>query len=445
MPAHRCRFILIPAILTVTFGSFAEEQIEEVLDVGLAWSGHPVGFDLLTGQGRQFVAFYDAERRLTVASRKLGSKDWRRVHLPEKIGWDSHNYVTMHLDKNGFLHLSGNMHCDPLVYFRTEKPLDIDSFVRVPEMIGENEASCTYPKFMTGPDGELLFTYRDGSSGNGNQIWNVYDRSTKTWRRLMDKPLTSGGGKMNAYFHGPRLGPDGYYHLCWVWRDTPDCKTNHDLSYARSEDLIHWETSAGKPLELPITLERAEIVDPVPAGGGIINGNTKIGFDSKKRPIIAYHKYDEQGNTQVYNARLEDGQWRIYPISDWDYRWAFSGSGAIGFEIHISAPKPHGSGRLAQSYSHKHCGAGTWLLDEDTMERIGEVRPEERPALPRELTTLTSDFPGMQVRRRGDSGNSGEAGVHYVMKWESLGANRDRPRKPPLPEPSMLRVYKLRR
>jgi len=61
---------------------------------------------------------------------------------------------------------------------------------------------------------------------------------------------------MNAYCSRPALGPDGRFHMTWVWRDTPDCATNHDLSYARSADLVHWETGGGEPLKLPLGLQR---------------------------------------------------------------------------------------------------------------------------------------------------------------------------------------------
>ena len=50
------------------------------------------------------------------------------------------------------------------------------------------------------------------------------------------------------------------------------------------------------------------IADPVPVKAGMINGNTRIGFESKERVVISYHKFDARGNTQVYNARFEDGR-----------------------------------------------------------------------------------------------------------------------------------------
>ncbi|MBN1343628.1 MAG: BNR repeat-containing protein, partial [Phycisphaerae bacterium] len=313
-----------------------EFLVDRVIDVAPAWSAIQVGIVLLNHGDRQFIAFYDGDRRMTVAARTLDSDRWDFVRLPQEIGWDAHNYVTMTIDDDEHIHISGNMHCIPLVYFRSTRPLDIHSIERVPVMVGKDETKCTYPRFLRGPNNELLFTYRTGRSGDGDQIYNVYDHRGRTWRRLLDQPLTSGQGKMNAYLHGPVRGPDGFYHLAWVWRDRGGCESNHDLCYARSKDLIHWEKSSGTPLELPITLATAEVVDPIPPEGGIINGNHRIGFDRKIRPVISYHKFDEKGNTQAYHARLENGKWKIYRTTDWDYRWEFSGGGCIQYEVYLS-------------------------------------------------------------------------------------------------------------
>ncbi len=401
------------------------------VDVAPVWSGHPVGFDLLTVGGKQFVAFYDDQRRMTVGVRGVNEGRFRLVRLPSQLGWDSHNYVTMAVDREGYLHLSGNMHVVPLVYFRSEKPGDIDSLVAVKAMVGSEESRCTYPRFLRGAKGELLFTYRDGRSGSGNQIYNVYDEGSRRWRRLLDRPLTDGEGKSNAYFADPVLGPDGYFHLVWVWRNTPDCATNHDLSYARSRDMTHWETSAGNALELPIRLASAEIVDAVPVGGGMINGNTRIGFDGRKRPVITYHKFDEKGRTQIYVARLEMGKWVIYRVTDWDYRWEFSGGGSIPFEIRVAAVRVE-KGELLMDYAHDRYGSGTWRLDEETL-RVMETRERAR-SWPAEWEV--AERTGLQVRLQPGRGDGG-----YVMRWETLGPNRDRARTGELPGASMLRVY----
>lgn len=414
----------------------------DVVDIAPVWSGHPVRFALLTHGKRQFIVFYDAERQMTAGFRTVDSDQWQLVRLPSRVGWDSHNYVTMALDDEGYLHVSGNMHCVPLIYFRSKKPYDIASLEPVASMVGRNEKRCTYPRFLRGTNGELLFTYRDGSSGNGEQIWNVYDLATKTWRRLLEQPLFSGNGKMNAYFVGPERDSEGTFHICWVWRNTPDCATNHDLCYARSKDLVHWETSNGKPLALPITLETAEIVDPVPPGGGIINGNTKIGFDSQKRVVLGYHKFDAAGNTQICNARRETDGWKIYQTSDWDYRWEFQGGGSIGFGIGLGPVTVQPDGVLTQGYSHIKYGSGTWKLDETTLKPTGKATIR-RPPMPKGFGKVESSCPGMGVRTMEDLGQTDEPDTRYLLRWETLPANRDRPHPGDPPPPSMLRIYRL--
>jgi hypothetical protein len=422
------------------------EKIAEVLDISPVWAAHPVGFRLLTYKDQQFVAFYDDKRQMTVAQRKLGDKTWKMTKLPKTTGWDSHNYITMAVDDEGYLHLSGDMHVNPLLYFRTSKPLDASTFEKIPNMVGTKETRVTYPVFMRGARGEFLYTYRDGSSGNGDQIYNKYDHKTKTWTRLLDKPLSDGEGERNAYFNLPKLGPDGYWHMVWVWRETPDASTNHDPSYARSKDLIHWEKSDGSPQALPITLGTGDIVDPIPVKGGVINGNVKLGFDKEKRPIVSYHKYDAKGNIQIYNARKEGKEWKIYQASDWDWRWDFGGGGSIPFEVQLGQVVARPDGMLTQEYITRNHGSGTWVLDPATLKPIpGAVAPEadKAPGYPAEIANVTSTFPEMLVQWAGDAGKSTDSGSRYVIRWETLGQNRDQPRTGPLPEPTMLRLYKL--
>jgi hypothetical protein len=430
--------LLVLGIL-ISFHAIAVETA--ALDVAPVWSAHPVGFALLTAPPHQFVAYYDAERQMTVAQRTLDDSEWTYTQLDEHVGWDSHNYIALALDDSKRLHLAGNMHVHPLRYFRTERALDSSTLTRVSSMVGTLEERMTYPRFFRGPGNEFIFTYRDGSSGSGNQIYNVYDHPTRMWRRLLDQPLVDGQGEMNAYPVGPSKGPDGYFHLVWVWRDTPDCATNHDLSYARSKDLVHWEGGDGSPLALPITFDTADLVDPVPAGGGIINGNTKLGFDIQKRPVIAYHKYDANGITQLYNARLEDGSWKVYLSSDWSYRWAFSGGGSINFEVRIESVRQTAGG-LVQGWRHSQHGRQRWRLDPETLRPLEQL-PNPKPAMSAVFRTVRSEFPGMQVQTRSDSGGSGEPGLRYHLRWETLDRNRDRPREKPWPPPSMLQVITI--
>ncbi len=419
-------------------------KILEKVDVDKVWSGHPVGFCLLTHGDHQFVAYYNAKREMTIASRKLGEKKWTRQRLPSNIKWDSHNYITMALDKDKCLHVSGNMHASPLVYFRSEKPLDVTSLKPIHRMTGKKEKGVTYPRFMRDNKDRLLFMYRNGGSGNGERLVNIYDNKKHSWKRLIETPLLNGRvRKMNAYPVGPFKGPDGLFHLMWMWRNTPDAGSNHDISYARSRDLVHWKTVDGKPVPLPITPDNKDvIVDPIPPFKGLINMGHSLSFDNKGRPVVSYHKYDAKGLSQIYLARWEKNAWKIRQVSSWDTRWEFGGGGCISCEVSAGPLVTLPDGRLVQSWRQKKYGKGTWQLDPKTLKVIGSVSLP--PKLPKHLQKPESDIKGMMVRWRNDSGDKDPSGAKYCLRWETLPVNRDKARKGPLPKPTMLRVYKFK-
>ncbi len=102
---------LFHLLLTVDLlGGVALAADVEKMDIEPVWAGHPVGFCLLTHPPHQFVAYYDAQRQLSVAQRMLDSTRWTITKLPSTLAWDSHHYVTMAIDRDGHLHVSGNMH-----------------------------------------------------------------------------------------------------------------------------------------------------------------------------------------------------------------------------------------------------------------------------------------------------------------------------------------------
>lgn len=416
----------------------------ESIDVAPVISDFRVGFDLLTTETRQYVAYYDAQRRMTIASRTLDSEKWVSQVLPSEVGWDSHNYVTIALDSDGHLHVSGNLHADPLAYFRTEKPGDILS-LKAAAMTGELEDRTTYPRFLNDRDGRLVFTYRHGGSGNGVNIYNRYDTATRTWSRLLEKPLFDGEGLRSAYPSMPSPGPDGWFHVHWVWRDTPDCATNQHLSYARSRDLIAWETAHRKKLELPIRYGQSEaVVDPIPPGGGIINGGHQLAFDSAGKPVLAYHKADGAGNMQIFIARPGPEKWDSHLLTDWKTPVLFSGGGSMPFVgIQIGGFSEIAPGVLGIEYRHKDHGSGMIQLDKTTLLPL-ERKISLPPYFPSALNRMESDFPGMEIRRVSRLEESNPDGHAYLLQWESLGPNRDKQPPPPLPGPSMLRVHKMK-
>ncbi|OFY59344.1 MAG: hypothetical protein A2Y87_08515 [Bacteroidetes bacterium RBG_13_46_8] len=399
----------------------------------------PVNFALFTAGERQYVAYYDTAHLMTIACRKSGNATWDFQKLDSKVGWDSHNYLAMVIDGKGYIHLTGNMHSSELIYYRSSIPYDIHSIQALNVMTGKEEDVVTYPVFMHGPKNELIFHYRYGRSGSGYEVFNLWDAETMQWTRLLDKPLTDGRGKMNAYMQGPTLGPDGYYHIIWVWRNTPDCATNHTLSYARSKDLLHWESIRGEKVELPLTIDYKELyVDTTPVNGGLINIGIKIGFDRSGKVLIGYHKYDAAGNTQLFLTRFADGTWLSKKVTTWDYRWDFKGVGTIVNELLIEPPRPSSHGRnLVFGYHHINYGDGQVVVKQRSLKPL-EVNSLET-SYPAELDKVRSEFPGMAVNKFYDSGEA-QKGQRYMLRWETLIPNRDQRREKGLPPDTMLEL-----
>lgn len=427
------------------------EWIVKAVKIDSVWSGHPVGFCLMTCENRQYVAYYNSDRHMVVGQRDLGDSNFLLFELTPTyretsggtstvLGWDSHNYITMAVDNDGFIHMAGNMHVNPITYFRSTKPWDIFTVEQVMEMTGQNEKKCTYPNFMKDREGNLIFHYRDGSSGNGNEIYNIYSCEQKKWSRMLDTPLTDGQGLMNAYQSEPALMGDNWFHVFWVWRDTPDCSTNHDLSYMKSPDLIHWFNAFEEPVILPATYEnKSLIVDPIPVKGGIINLAARLCLDEDYKPLFAYHKYDSAGNLQLYIARIIDKRWVSKQVTNWDYRWEFSGGGSIVSEVRIGDFIKRNDGFFELSYGHIKYGSGTILLDKN-LDTCGIV------IKPKPFTSklkLESTFPGIAMKTSADIGVNLEKNTRYVLKWETLPSNRDKARPEPWPAPSTLYLYKL--
>ena len=420
-------------------------EIVEQIDVSRVWAGHPVFFALVTHEDRQFAAFYDQDRAMSVAARKLGDATFSIAKLPSTLGWDSHNYVALAVDATSQVHVSGNMHANPLVYFRTKTENDITTFEKL-AMVGTNEQSATYPIFFNGPTGNLIFEYRDGESGSGNTVFNAYDAAQKKWSRLLNSALLDGQGQRNAYPEGPVLGPDGYFHLVWVWRETGDAATNHDLSYAKTQDLTHWQAADGSAIALPVTFTNSDIVDPVPVNGGMINNNTRVGFDLTGRPVVTYHKFDgpsASAKTQLYAARFESGAWATHRMTDWTDRWDFGGPNTIVFQIEVNdGVYTLPDGRLAQDvYNAKLGGNVTLILDDATLHVKETVKPALTP-YPAALDRAESQTAGMHVRWARDAGAGPDPKLRYLLRWETLDSNGDQARpQNEIPAPSQLRLY----
>lgn len=284
----------------------------------------------------QYTAYYDGAGKVVLAKRTRGSTAWT-VKITSLTGTvaDAHNSISIQVDGDGFLHLAWDMHGTKLRYCKSLVAGGLDMG---PEqaMVGTLEASVTYPQFFRLANGNLLFLYRDGSSGSGDLTLNRYDLKTKAWTRLQTK-LVDGEGARNAYWQC-HIDRNGVLHLSWVWRETADVSTNHDMCYARSRDGgVTWEKSDGTAYSLPITAASAEYALKIPQKSDLIN-QTSIFGDAQSRPWIATYWAPAGTGIPQYQLIHHDGTaWKTQQISH--RTTAFSLSGVGTKQIPISRPQ----------------------------------------------------------------------------------------------------------
>ena len=291
---------------------------------------------LVTFKDTQFIAYYNNDSYLVVGKRKIGDAKWITQRSQYKANiTDAHNVISLMVDDDGYLHLSWGQHNIPLNYCMSVSPYSL-TLTEKKSMTEQNEKSVTYPEFFKLPNSNLLFFYRTGMSGNGNLILNNYNIKTKHWVQLQQN-LIDGEGKRNAYWQSV-VDKKGIIHISWVWRESPDVASNHDLCYALSKDGgVTWEKSNGEKYFLPINATTAEYICRIPQKSELIN-QTSMNVDDNGNPFIATYFREKDSQIPQYHVIFNDGKaWHTQNLAF--RKTAFSLAGGGTKKIPISRPQ----------------------------------------------------------------------------------------------------------
>lgn len=291
---------------------------------------------IVSDEKYQFIAFYDEKSQMVLGKRQIGKEVWEFSDTG-LIGncLDAHNSISLGMDGDGYLHISFNQHANRLRYLRGVAPHSLELSDEMYMVDSVEEQTVTYPEFYKKQNGNLIFVYRSGYSGNGDLVMNEYDVRNKKWLRLQNK-LVGGEGLRNAYWQMYMDDKDIMY-LSWVWRETPDVETNHDICYAWSIDGAKWYDSTGKNYQIPITLENAEVAWQVPQNCELIN-QTSMCSDMEGNPLIATYWRDPSDSIPqfrvVYNT---GGGWDMQKLYERKTPFTLSGPGVK--RVPICRPK----------------------------------------------------------------------------------------------------------
>lgn len=299
--------------------------------IGEAWAGSSVNVvanrrhALFTSGGYQFAAYYDNDGQMILARRQLETDHWERqaTRLRGAVA-DAHNAISIAIDGDGFLHVAWDHHGQPLNYARGTEPLGLELGPRLP-MTGKLENRVTYPEFHRLPNGDLLCLYRDGQSGRGRLVLNRYRVTSRRWETVQDN-LIDGEGERSPYW-GATVDAMGRLHLAWIWRETPDVATNHDLAYAFSDDGgATWQRINGSTTQPPFTLASSDYAARIPQSRQLMN-SPWVTADAAGRPYLVSYWSDTEGSPPQFRAVHHDGRaWRTRSLTEREGAFELAGA-----------------------------------------------------------------------------------------------------------------------
>jgi hypothetical protein len=332
------RNLAITGFLLALFYSGTNQQRIKKSEVSYGWAKTSVNTcifrqnSIVTFNDHQYIAFYDSTGQVILGKRKPHTDKWD-LHETQYSGnvHDAHNVISIIVDGDGFLHMSWDHHGHKLNYCRSVAPESLQMGSKMP-MTRKVENKVTYPQFYKMSNGDLLFVYRDGSSGNGNIVFNHYDLKTKEWEQL-HKNLIDGEGLRNAYWQ-IYLDINDVLHLSWVWRETGDVATNHDMGYAKSLDGGKtWMTSTNKPYSLPINMQNAEYAMKIPQNSDLINQTSMTADHKSHAYIITYFQKKEDKAPQIYVIYNQGKGWKHLKVDHRNLDFDLRGGGTRSIPI----------------------------------------------------------------------------------------------------------------
>jgi hypothetical protein len=291
---------------------------------------------LCTYKNTQYISYYNKDGVVMLGKRAIGKTKWllQTTNFKGDVA-DAHRSISIITDGDGYLHMSWNHHGNKLHYSKNMSPGSLQMSEEL-SMTGIAETNVTYPEFHCLPNGNILFLYRDGRSGQGNLVINRYSTTEKKWEQLQAN-LIDGEKQRNAYWQAC-VDKLGTIHISWVWRESPDVASNHDMCYARSTDGgVTWTNSKNEKYTLPINAATAEYICRIPQKSELIN-QTSMYADEDGNPFIASYWKDKSDSIPQYHVIYKtEAEWTVQNTGFRKTEFSLSGAGTK--RIPISRPQ----------------------------------------------------------------------------------------------------------
>lgn len=317
---------------------------------------------ITTYNGYQYTIYWNSSSQVCLARKKMPSGDWQELTFndytsPHDLS-DNHYTISFGICENdGTIHIAYDHHNDELNYRRSNVDLVNDpenavwstsSFTNDINYLESGVVldgtafygAITYPRFITKPNGDLLFECRTGISGDGNS--HLWEYSNGTWSYIGEYLHGRADGMPNGYvdncgyINGLYYTPGGTrLHVSLVWRDSPDANTNHEVCYAYSDDdgrtwyntdgVLIGTTGSSTSSELLNYYSTGFQIKSIDTNRGLINQES-MAIDSNGKPHIlqSFMPYgvtagswlDRRNKSYMHHIYQNgNGDWQCDPIA----------------------------------------------------------------------------------------------------------------------------------
>lgn len=265
-------------------------------------------YGVIVGSNKTPIVFKRSLETGKVSTFDIGSVPALATTFALPAEENEHCVFVIAVDKNGYIHIAGNMHADPIRYVVSNSPENINAW-NTKGMTGQGEGQVTYPSFVKRRNGDLLFFYRNGISSSSNVQLNKYNANTQNWEKVQTNLLDGRPTSEGVYYNHIAVDSSDVIHMMFMWRTLSGGGiTNSDVGYAKSSDGgITWKRTNGTTYTLPITHNNQEVAMPS-SGRGLLN-QSGLEADGLGRPHGAFLQNDSSGKTQIYHVWHDGTRW----------------------------------------------------------------------------------------------------------------------------------------
>lgn len=386
----------------------------------------------------QVVAYYNHLRQFCVASREYNGTSWSEFiykKLDEYIGYDGHKYLAVCISDDGIIHYTGGYHNQPLIYYKSSSPYNINTLQKTTMVSEKDEDNTTYPHFEK-VNGELLFFYRQTyNDGNEKNIEYINTYINGAWKRKVALFNDISANKIETPVYCYNLVGDypytiynnltGYYELFFTWR-TYLSDYNNQLCYVKTKDFVTYYNYANEVVAVPFIDSESNIIVDGQTYGSLRSAAWRR-LVSEYGTLFIYQHWDnaESKNNNLYCILIKDGEILLSPkitnYADGDNVISIEGYGILEDNFYI------------QDFYNRY------IISSSTLEVISIEEKESNYPYPSCVYNRENRNEGV-----GTSVYQDLNGYNFLMRYEqTIGGNEVRGQNKFIGLPSIIKILEF--